>query len=304
MNTPQIGYLSLPLDTPKPQNFFEKLLQALDGQMTEPTPFGLFHLFFLALTVGLCIFAVHKCRNISDKSLRTVLIATSATLIAFEIYKQFNVAYNWEEDTWGYDWGAFPFQFCSTPLYVMPLAALVKGEKLRSRLYTFLGTYCFVAGTIVMLLPTTVFTETIGLNIQTMIHHGAMIVIAVLLLASNKIELNRKTLKTAIPVFLVLCAMALIMNGLFIAFGDSEQNFNMFYISPTEDPPMDILVTLLDYIPYPVYLLGYIFFFTLGAYLVLLFAEKLHERHEKRMTHTAEERAEEQQKQTLEQTKL
>ena len=304
MNTPQIGYLAFPLDTPKSQNFFEKLLQALDGQMTEPTPFGLFHFFFLAVIVGLCVFIIRKCRNISEKSVRTVLIATSVTLIALEIYKQFNVAYNWEEDSWGYEWSAFPFQFCSTPLYIMPLAALAKRERFRESLYAFLASYCLVAGIMVMLFPSTVFTETIGLNIQTMVHHGAMIVIAVLLLASNKIALNRKTLKTALPVFLVLCGMALIMNGLFIAFGDSEQNFNMFYISPTEDPPMDILVTLLDYIPYPVYLFGYIFFFSLGAYLVLLFSEKLRERHDKQIAERAAESAEDQQPQTLKDTKI
>ena len=300
MATPQIGYLSFPLDTPKTQNFFEKLLQALDAQMTEPTPFGLFHLFFLAVIIGLCVFIVCKCRNISEKSLRTVLIATGVTLIALEIYKQFNVAYDWEEDTWSYPWSAFPFQFCSTPLYVMPLAALVKRETLRSRLYTFLASYCFVAGTMVMLLPSTVFTETIGLNIQTMVHHGAMIVIAVLLLASNTTALNRKSLKGALPVFLVLCTIALIMNGFFIAFGDGEQNFNMFYISPTGEPPMDILVTLLDYIPYPIYLCGYLFFFTLGAYLVLLVAEKLKQKHGKK----AEEMTDGQQPQTLEERKI
>ena len=300
MATPQIGYLSFPLDTPKTQNFFEKLLQALDAQMTEPTPFGLFHLFFLAVIIGLCVFIVCKCRNISEKSLRTVLIATGVTLIALEIYKQFNVAYDWEEDTWSYPWSAFPFQFCSTPLYVMPLAALVKRETLRSRLYTFLASYCFVAGTMVMLLPSTVFTETIGLNIQTMVHHGAMIVIAVLLLASNTTALNRKSLKGALPVFLVLCTIALIMNGFFIAFGDGEQNFNMFYISPSGEPPMDILVTLLDYIPYPIYLCGYLFFFTLGAYLVLLVAEKLKQKHGKK----AEEMTDGQQPQTLEERKI
>ena len=60
------------------------------------------------------------------------------------------------------------------------------------------------------------------------------------------------------------------MNGLYIAFGDSEKYFNLFYISPAELPPADFLQTLLSYIPYPVYLGGYLVFFTLGAYLVIL----------------------------------
>lgn len=281
MNHAKIGRINLPLSAPQPKNFFKRVLEVLDGQMTEPVPFGWFHLIFLTLTVLACAFAVCKCRNITEKQLRKVLLITSITLIVLEIYKQINSAYSVEEDAWSYTWSAFPFQFCSSPLYIMPLAVVIRRERLRNRLYAFLASYCLVAGLVVMLYPSTVFTETVGVNFQTMLHHGAMIVIAVLLLASNRVCLNFRGLISALPVFFILCAMAMAMNGLYILWGDSEQNFNMFYISPAGEPPADFLVTLLEYIPYIIYLLGYLAFFTLGAYLVLVFAGYLEKKYAK-----------------------
>ncbi|MBE7068509.1 MAG: hypothetical protein E7381_04315, partial [Clostridiales bacterium] len=242
MNYPNLGQINLPLDAPTPKNFFERILQVLDGQMTEPTPFGWFHWIFITLTVLVCVFVVYKRRTLTSERIRHLLLATGVVMLALETYKQLNGAYNAEEDVWHYDWGAFPFQFCSTPLYLMPLSALLKQGRFQKRLFAFLGTYCLVAGVIVMVCPTTVFGETIGVNVQTMLHHGAMIVVAVMLLASGNISFDLQSLKDALFVFLPLCATAMVMNGLFIAFGDSETYFNMFYISPTEDPPAEFLV--------------------------------------------------------------
>ena len=284
----QSDVAGLALSSSQSKNFFKRVLAVLDSQMTEPAPFGWFHFIFLALTALACALVIYKCRNIKETQLRKVLFSTSIVLIVLEIYKQINFSYNTEEDTWRYAWSAFPFQFCSSPLYIMPLAVLIRKERLRKRLYAFLGSYCFIAGLVVMLFPTTVFTETIGVNLQTMIHHGAMIVIAVLLLASNTFPLNARGLVLALPVFLVLGAMAMEMNGLYILWGDASQDFNMFYISPANDPPADILVTLLEYIPYIVYLLGYLAFFTLGAYLVLLFARLLSQKFGKERTKNAQ----------------
>ena len=276
----QSGVTGLTLSASKPKNFFNRVLAFLDSQMTEPVPFGWFHLIFLALTAFACVFVIYKRKNITEEQLRKVLFITSIVLIVLEIYKQINFAYNVDEDTWDYVWSAFPFQFCSSPLYIMPLAVVIRRQSLRKRLYAFLGSYCLVAGLVVMLYPTTVFTTTIGINLQTMVHHGAMIVIAVLLLVAKAFPLNLRGLGLALPVFLILCAMAMAINGLYILLGGSEQSFNMFYISPASQPPADFLVTLLEYTPYIVYLLGYLAFFTLGAYLVLLCTRLLHQKCE------------------------
>ena len=252
------------------KNAFTRVLQFLDGKMTEPTPFGWFHLLFLTLVLCACIFVGIKAKKLTDKQVDTLVLGIGIALILLEIYKQMICAYDRDDNSWHYSWGDFPFQFCSTPLYILPWCALAKQGRVKSALSAFLATYCLIAGTVVMLTPTTVFSETIGINLQTMLHHGAMIIVAVLLLASGRVAPNKQSLVSAICVFISLCAMAMTMNGLYIAFGNSDEYFNLFYISPAELPPADFLEKLLAYIPYPVYLGGYLVFFTLGAYLVLL----------------------------------
>ncbi len=265
-----LQHIGLPLDNK--QTSFEKFLKVLDGQMTRPEMYGWFHLLCLALVIGLCIFVVRNRRNVSDKQVTTVIGATALALFLLEVYKQLNFSYDWESDTWSYQWYAFPFQFCSTPMYVMMVAFFVKNQKFRDALYAFLGTYGLFAGTAVMLYPSTVFTETVGVNIQTMVHHGAMVVIGFFLYVSGKIKLEHKTILKALPVFAVLSAMALTMNILYIFFGDPEQTFNMFFISPIEEPSLPLLDILLADAPYPLYLLTYLVGFTGTGYVMLLLA--------------------------------
>ena len=238
--------------------------------MTEPTPFGWFHFIFLTLTVLACAFAVYKCRNITEKQLRKVLLSTSIVLIALEIYKQINCAYNAEEDSWGYAWSAFPFQFCSSPLYIMPLAVIVRRERLRRRLYAFLGSYCLVAGLIVMLYPSTVFTETVGVNIQTMLHHGIMFVVGVMLYASGVVKMRPKSAIPALPIFFILLTIAMILNiSIYpIIEGDSSQAFNMFYISPYYDCTLPFLSMFANDIPYILFFFIYALGFTGLAFLM------------------------------------
>ena len=63
-----------------------------------------------------------------------------------------------------------------------------------------------------MFYPTTVFIDTIGINIQTMICHGSMIWIGVYLLATGYVKVEHKTVVRAIPVFAVCVALAAISN--------------------------------------------------------------------------------------------
>lgn len=278
---PQIGYIDLSLDSP-PRSSFERFLMALDGQMSEPKCYGWFHLLCILLTVAGCVFVSLKCRNLSDRRVRATVGCTAALLILLEIYKQLNFAYDSETGEWSYAWSAFPFQFCSTPMYVMAAAAFCKKGKLQTKLYEFLSTYGLFAGLLVMLYPASVFTETIGINIQTMIHHGMMIVIGVFLYASGRVRIERRTVWRAAPVFLVLFLAALLMNGVYAVCGDPEQNFNMFYLSPRGSAPVGFIDVLFDVIPYPIILTGYAAGFTFAGFLTTMAARlcvSLYRRH-------------------------
>ncbi len=269
--SPNIGQIGIQIQQTR-ITFFEKILAVLDGKMPEPTMFGWYHWLCLFATLGLCVLVCLKARNLSDKRFNLILGLTSALLITLEIYKQLNHAYDWENDTWAYNWRVFPFQFCSTPMYVMLAAVLIKNQKIREALYCFLGTYGLFAGTAVMLYPTTVFTETIGINLQTMIHHGAMVVIGIMMYTSGKVPLTHKSVLRGVPVFVILVTLALIANILYGEFGDPEGTFNMFFISPYYPCELPVFDSLYRSIPYPLFLAAYILGFSVAAYLMLLLA--------------------------------
>jgi hypothetical protein len=101
---------------------FEQILAMLDGTMKTPDSFGWYHLLCIAIVVGLCALIIYKRHVFTPNRIRLNVGFTALVLILFEVYKQLNFSYNAESDTWGYQWYAFPFQFCSTPMYVMLVA--------------------------------------------------------------------------------------------------------------------------------------------------------------------------------------
>ncbi len=129
------------------------------------------------------------------------------------------------------------------------------------------------AGVCVMLYPVTVFIGTIGINIQTMVCHGSMIVLGVYLLYSGYVKLSHKTILKALPVFVVTVLVAMVMNEIAFQTGLTErESFNMFYISPHCDPHLPVYSMVQQIVAYPWCLIGYVGGFTLAAYLILLLA--------------------------------
>jgi len=253
-------------------NFFERILNFLNAQMLEPLPYGWFHLMMFGLIIGLTIFLVIKYRNANDKTVKRILLIFSLIMITLEIYKQLNFSYNGSTDTWDYQWYAFPFQFCSVPMYVMLIASLVKKGKVENALYAFLGTYTLFAGIAVMLYPNDVFVTTAGINIQTMIHHGFMLTIGVYMLASKRVPLNVKSVLKASIVFSIILVMAISMNYI-THFAGLGETFNMFFVSPYHGTHLPVLSLIYPLVPYVIYLFIYAFGFTLVSYIVVLIAK-------------------------------
>ncbi len=250
----------------------QKIFKVLDTEMTTPTTFGWYHILWLVVLVGLCVVIAVYGKKLSDKRYDQILLITSVVLIALEIYKQLNFSYDWETNEWDYQWYAFPYQFCSTPMYVMPLALLFRKQtKIRDALRAYLATFSLFAGLAVTIYPSSVFIGTIGINIQTMVHHGSMLVIGVLTWVSGKAKTEFKTILQALPVFITLLSVAFGVNLFWLAVGN-EETFNMFYISPYYECEIPILNSLQKILPYPVFLLAYILGFSLAAYLMLLSA--------------------------------
>jgi hypothetical protein len=237
--------------------------------MREPEPYqsfakGWFHYLSLALFIVLTIIFINRMRRMNKQNVNKLLIVFSIVLLIFEAYKQIIFTYQAQG---AYQWYAFPFQFCSTPMYVALIAGLTKKEWLRNSLLAFLSTFGLFAGLAVMLYPETVFISTVGINIQTMVHHGGMAALGIALL-STQVKHSFKSMFQAISVFSVLVLIALLLNTIHNTW-IHEGTFNMFFINPWYENGIPVLMIFQPLVPHHVFLLIYLFGFSLVAGIVL-----------------------------------
>ena len=252
-----------------------KIFEFLDSDMETPQPYGWFHLAWFAVSVILAVFLCVTHKENSDKRLRRIVFGVALTLFIMEIYKQIVYSFSVSDGVlvFDYQWYIFPFQFCSVPIYIGLLTGVFKKGKVHEALCAFLATYALFAGVCVMLYPVTVFTSTIGVNIQTMFCHGSMITIGIYLLGSGYIKLRHKTVLGAMSVFAISMACAIIMNELAYVGGITEtETFNMFFISPHCDPSLPVYSIVQEHVPYPFCMIIYYVAFSLAAYVILLIA--------------------------------
>lgn len=253
-------------------NVIGEVIKFFDSKMTTPEMYGAFHLTFFVLAIALGILLCIIFKNPSTKTVRRVILVTTLTVIAFEIYKQLNYTFSYDGTaiSANYQWYAFPFQFCSTPMYVGLMAALFNKGKVHDSMCAFLATFATFAGLGVMFYPATVFIDTIGINIQTMICHGTMISIGIFLLGSGYVRSNYKTLLKAVPVFCSFVLIAAILNEIAHLSGLLETHtFNMFFISPYCEPSLPVYSLVQGAVPFPFCLILYVIGFSAAAGAVL-----------------------------------
>lgn len=259
-------------------NAFEKFVTWLQGTMTQPTLYGWFHLMFFALLVVITVVVCIRLKNATDKQVKIVVLIYAIICLILEVYKQIIFSHSGNGE-WSYQWYAFPFQLCSTPMYIALLAGLIKKGKVQQSLYSYLATFGLLGGLLVMLYPGDVFISTIGINIQTMIHHGGQVFIGIFLIATKRVKIDFKTPLRALPTFLSLLAIALTLN---LTVGPAVNGtFNMFFISPHYPCTLPVFNIIYDKVPYVVFLLIYIVGFTIGAYLVTLFVQAIQQIYHK-----------------------
>lgn len=245
-------------------NFFEKIVYFLKADMEVPPSYGAWHITSFVLMLALAAVLVWKFKDSDDKTLRRILLIAWVAMVVSEIYKQ--VVFSMESDgvtaTWSYQWYAFPFQFCSTPLYLLPILIFAKDGKVRNAVMAYMATFSLFAGLAVMIYPNDVFIGIIGINVQTMLHHGLQVVMGVLLVAYNRHHLNKRFFAWCMIVFSILATVAMLMN-IVVHNLLPTQDFNMFYISPYFDCTLPVLSSIYPAVPYPAFLVIYILGFAL-----------------------------------------
>lgn len=251
----------------------EEFMHFLQGEMPTPGLFGWFHIMCLAIVIGLCVLIYIFRKKISPKAVKLIVLFTGIFIILLEVYKQLIFSFNYNggngNSYWDFQWYAFPFQFCSTPMYIMVLAGLLKKGKVQNSLYCYLATFALFAGLVVMCYPGDVFIPYIGINIQTMVCHGGMFIIGFLLLATRSIELNLRSILKATIIFVIMLVLALVMNIIWHYCSNIDETFNMFYISPYFPCTLPLLSIIYAKVPYAVFLLIYVVGFMLAASIMM-----------------------------------
>ena len=253
--------------------FLSRLMEFLGKTDDIPKLLGPTHIitFILVISLGVALSLIFK--NPDKKTVRYILLITSVLSIALEIYKQFIYSHTLDGNimSFDYQWFAFPFQFCSTPMYVGLLAAIIKKDAIHKPLCGFLATYGLFAGIAVMIYPGDVFTDLVGINIQTMICHGLMVAIGIFLLASGYVKPRHSTMLGAFCVFTVIIGIATILNEVVYHSGIlNGETFDMFFISRHFESKLSIYSNVEKVIPYPYCLGVYIFCFSSASYILLL----------------------------------
>ena len=249
-----------------------------DWKIETPKTFGAFHLVALALTIGLAIILGIYGSKLSndqekcDKIAKRVTLIFGLILLTIEIYKQ--TLYTL--DAGHYQWYAFPYQFCSVPMYACLINAFIKNQKINNAIYYFLAMFGFVSGMAVMIYPGDVFVSTLTICIHTMIWHGSLVALGVFLMTSRK--LGRNIFKEVIPgtiVFTCFLVGALLLDIVMYHALFKEgakfagETFNMFFISPYFNCTLPILSIIYPKVPYIVFLFTYLIAFTLAAFIVV-----------------------------------
>ena len=252
--------------------FLSKLLEIMDAKMETPKMYGVFHLAFFIMSVVLGIVLCKRYKNPDICFIRRLMLIVTGLVIFLEIYKQINYSFSYSNGiTFDYQWYAFPFQFCSTPMYIGLLAGITPKGKLHDAFCAYLATFSTFAGLCVMFYPAQVFISTIGINIQTMVCHGAMITVGIYLLGSGYVKTEHKTILKATTVFMCLVAAAAVMNEIAYYVGLLEtETFNMFFISPHCEPSLPVYSLVQAVVPFPWCTLIYIVAFSIAAYIILL----------------------------------
>lgn len=133
---------------------------------------------------------------------------------------------------------------------------------------SFLAFYGFLGGFSVLVFPETVLSVEVTITMQSLIWHGAMVVLAFYVIGACHFGKQYQEIYPGTIVFLGITAMALMMDLVFEQFKIKYQlsdTFNMFFISPYYKSTVLVLSTIWEKTNWYVFFACYVFGIFLAA---------------------------------------
>ena len=259
-------------------DFLVKLIELARSEMEIPTNYGWFHLIFIGITVIASILMCVFFGNASEAKVRRACFVMWVVIVVLEIYKQlmYTFAVDGGSIVTDYEWEFFPFQLCSSPLYILPFVAFLPSGKVHDMMCAFMIAFSIFGGICVYIFPGDVFCPYIAINLQTMIHHGIQIVSGVFLAARYRDRLKIKYYFGGAVIFVAMMGVAMLLNYVvtpLLRGAGIDDKFSMFYVSPYEACHLPILSMIYPLVPFPVFLVIYLFGFMLAAAIIFYIAK-------------------------------
>ncbi len=213
-------------------NIIEEFMNLISAEMTPPPAYGTFHLILMTAGLTLCITLAFLCRRFDEKKNAVLLLTLSGILILSEIVKQLFLFYITNDHS--ICWGEFPFQMCSMPMYLCPVAVFCKNERIKRAAYGFIMTYNLLGGFAGVFEPSGVFHSRVFLTIHSVTWHYMLVFLAFYVIFSRRAGFTKKEFFDVAKLFCLLCFVAFIINTLIgITVGDEV---NMFFVGPNPAP--------------------------------------------------------------------
>ena len=269
----------------------EGLISVINIEMEEPTAYGGFHLFCIFLVVLASVILARK-NDSGERTFRRVIGVMFLVMLALEIVKETLFCMSVAEGrvVYEYNWTDFPFQLCSTPLYVLPLLAFAPDGWLRDAAAAYTMTFAIIGGLATYIVPGTIFTTSVFRNIQTVIHHGVQIVSGVYTASHCSRRVSRRLYLLGVGLFSAFYLVANLLNTvgykLLVSLGAFEEgySFNMFYVSPRADQFTPMLNDFFDLVSPIAFIVVYFIALCFGAALIMYAVRKLTELSDRRKT--------------------
>ena len=204
------------------------LLQLTARPMTLPPLWGSFHILFLVLGAIAALIFSRLAAGCGERGARRIYLTVFVILAAGEIYKQLFSYYIVMKGS--YDWWIFPFQLCSMPIYLTPLAAFLPDGRARRTICTFLMDFSLLGAIATLAYPAGIMREYLALTLHGFLWHIVLLFLGLFILMHGDADLSARGFFRTLPLFGLCCALAELFNCLFHSRGE----INMFYISPFE----------------------------------------------------------------------
>lgn len=258
-------------------SFLEKIILALQFEMPRPASYGLFHLLCLAVTALVLVLLTVRKRPDREKTLKALLLVYGVAALVLEAAKQIIWSYSFDPatqtGTWDYQWYAFPFQLCTTPIFVSLLCAFLRKGALRDSLLSYMAFFTILGSVATAVYPESCFVRTVLVDIHTMYLHLGSLVVSLWLLITGEVRTILRNLLRGFGVFLVFVLIAEALNLAVYHSGVlGGETYNMFYISPYFVSALPVFDVIQQKTPFAVFLLLYLAAIFLGGSLVWLVA--------------------------------